>query len=123
LVVPLQHLLIEVLRQPPDSAQYTSIRFTERLAEAGAAPSVGSVGDAYDNALAETEIGLFKTELINPGRPWRDGDAVEIATLGWVDWHNHTRLHSACHDLTPVEKEQIHYRQHPALTQALVPTP
>jgi Integrase core domain len=112
-----------VLRGPLEPGQYTSIRFTERLAEAGAAPSVGSVGDAYDNALAETEIGLFKTELINPGRPWRDGDAVEIATLGWVDWHNHTRLHSACHDLTPVEKEQIHYRQHPALTQALVPTP
>jgi putative transposase len=104
-------------------AQHLSIRFTERLTEAGAAPSVGSVGDALDNALAETEIGLFKTELIHPGRPWRDLEAVEIATLGWVDWHNHRRLHTACHDLTPVEYEQIHYRQHPALAEALVPTP
>jgi putative transposase len=73
-------------------------------------------------ALAEAEIGLFKTELIHRHGPWRNLDAVEIATLEWVDWHNHRRLHSACHDLTPVEYEQIHYRQHPALTEALVPT-
>jgi putative transposase len=111
-----------VLLRPLEPGQYTSIRFTERLAEAGAAPSVGSVGDAYDNALAETEIGLFKTELIHRHGPWRNLDAVEIATLEWVDWHNHRRLHSACHDLTPDEYEQIPYRQHPALTEALVPT-
>jgi putative transposase len=103
-------------------SQYTSIRFTERLRDAGAAPSVGSVGDAYDNALAETEIGLFKTELIRRHGPWRTLDDVEIATLEWVDWHNHRRLHSACADLTPAEFEAIHYRQHPALTEALVPT-
>ena len=89
----------------------------------GAAPSVGSVGDAYDNALAETEIGLFKTELINPGRPWRTLDQVEIATLEWVDWFNNRRLHTACADLTPAEFEQVHYRQHPALAETLVPTP
>lgn len=104
-------------------SQYTSIRFTERLAEAGAAPSVGSVGDAYDNALAETEIGLFKTELIHRQGPWRGVEEVELATLGWVDWHNTRRLHTACHDLTPVEYEQVHYRTHPALTTELVPTP
>jgi putative transposase len=104
-------------------SQYTSIRFTQRLVEAGAAPSVGSVGDAYDNALAETEIGLFKTELINPGRPWRTLDQVEIATLEWVDWFNNRRLHTACADLTPAEFEQVHYRQHPALAETLVPTP
>jgi putative transposase len=95
-------------------AQYTSIAFTERLADAGVAPSVGSVGDAYDNALAETEIGLFKTELIHHRGPWRGLDDVELATLEWVDWHNHRRLHSACHDLTPAEYELIYYGQHPA---------
>ena len=103
-------------------SQYTSIAFTQRLAEAGIAPSVGSVGDALDNALAETEIGLFKTELIHHRGPWRGLDDVELATLEWVDWHNHRRLHSACHDLTPAEYELIHYGQHPALTEAGVST-
>jgi putative transposase len=103
-------------------SQYTSIRFTERLAEAGAAPSVGSVGDAYDNALAESEIGLFKTEVIRRRGPWRNIDDVELATFEWVDWHNHRRLHTACADLTPAEFEAVHYRQHPALAEALVPT-
>jgi putative transposase len=104
-------------------SQYTSIRYTERLAEAGAAPSVGSVGDAYDNALAETEIGLFKTELIRRRGPWRNLDDVELETLEWVDWFNHRRLHTACADLTPAEFEALHYRQHPALTEVLVSTP
>jgi putative transposase len=103
-------------------SQYTSIRFTERLPRAGAAPSVGSVGDAYDNALAETGIGLFKTELIRRRGPWRSADDVELATLEWVDWFNR-RLHTACADLTPAELEQVHYRQHPALAETLVPTP
>jgi putative transposase len=111
-----------VLHPPVESGQYTSIRFTQRLAEAGAAPSVGSVGDAYDNALAETEIGLFKTELINQRGPWRTHDDVEIAALEWVDWFNNRRLHTACADLTPAEYEQVHYRQHPALAETLVPT-
>jgi putative transposase len=100
-------------------SQYTSIRFTERLADAGAAPSVGSVGDAYDNALAETEIGLFKTELINPRGPWRTRDDLELAVLEWVDWFNNRRLHSACADLTPAEYEHLHYRQQPALAETL----
>jgi putative transposase len=91
-------------------SQYTSIAVAQRLAAAGADPSVGSVGDAYDNALAESEIGLFKTELIRPHGPWRGLDDVEIATLEWVDWYNNRRLHTACADLTPTELEAAYYR-------------
>ena len=72
--------------------QYVSIRYTERLADAGIEPSVGSVGDCYDNALAETIIGLFKTEVICRRGPWSHSEAVEFATLEWVDWFNHRRL-------------------------------
>lgn len=93
-------------------SQYRSIAYTERLAAAGAAPSVSSVGDAYDNALAESTIGLFKTELIKPRGPWRTVEQVEIATLEYVDWFNHRRLHSAAADLPPAELETAHYRQH-----------
>ena len=103
-------------------SQYTSIAFTERLAAAGAAPSVGTVGDALDNALAETHIGLFKTELIRRRGPWKGLDDVELATLEWVDWHNNRRLHTACHDLTPVEYEQVFYGHHPAQDRARVST-
>lgn len=92
-------------------SQYTSIRYTTRLDDASAAPSVGSVGDAYDNALAETTIGLFKTELIHPHGPWHTLDDVELATLTWVDWYNNRRLHSACNDLPPAEFEALHYRE------------
>jgi putative transposase len=95
-----------------------SIAFTQRLAEAGAAPSVGSVGDAYDNALAESMIGLFKTEMIKPGGPWRTVEQVEIATLEYVDWFNHGRPFEACGDIPPVELEHAHYRQHAALVEA-----
>jgi putative transposase len=90
---------------------------------AGAAPSVGSVGDALDNALAETQIGLFKTELIRRRGPWKNVDDVELATLEWVDWHNNRRLHTACHDLTPVEYEQVYYGHHPAQERVEVSTP
>ena len=103
-----------------NDAQYTSIAFTERLAAAGAAPSVG---DALDNALAESQIGLFKTELIRRRGPWKNVDDVELATLEWVDWHNNRRLHTACHDLTPVEYEQVFYGQHPAQQTVGVSTP
>jgi putative transposase len=99
-------------------SQYTSIAFSERLAEAGIDPSVGSIGDAYDNALAESVIGLFKTELIKPGGPWRSVEQVEIATLEYVDWFNHRRLFEACGDIPPAELEAAHYRQHTALTEA-----
>jgi putative transposase len=98
--------------------QYTSIAFTGRLVQAGADPSVGSVGDAYDNALAETTIGLFKTELIKPQGPWRDLDQAEAATLEWVHWYNTERSHQAIDDLTPVAAEEIHYRFRAALEQA-----
>ena len=82
-------------------SQYTSIRYTERLAEAGARPSIGSVGDSYDNAMAESVIGLFKTELIRRRGPWRGLDDVEIATLEWVDWFNNRRLFEAIGDIPP----------------------
>ena len=103
-------------------SQYTSIAVTERLTHAGAAPSVGTVGDAYDNALAETEIGLFKTELINRRKPWRSLDQVELATLEWVDWHNHRRLHSACYDMPPAEYEKINFTHHRAQQTAALTT-
>jgi putative transposase len=89
-------------------SQYTSFAFTQRLIEAGIDPSIGSVGDAYDNALAETTIGLFKTEMIGPGAPWKTVADVELATLTWVDWYNNRRLHSACGDIPPVEFEANH---------------
>jgi len=76
--------------------QYLSIRYTERLGEVGIEPSVGSVGDSYDNALAETINGLYKTEVIHPNGPWRNVDDVEFATLTWVDWFNHRRLLDTC---------------------------
>jgi putative transposase len=99
-------------------SQYTSIAFTERLAAAGAQPSVGSVGDAYDNALAESVIGLYKTELIKPQGPWRTAEQVEIATLHYVDWFNHRRLFEACGDIPPAELETAYYRQNTALAEA-----
>jgi putative transposase len=85
--------------------QYLAIRYTERLADAGAVTSVGSRGDSYDNALAESTIGLFKTELIRRRGPWRGIDDLELATLEWVDWYNHRRLHSACGTIPPAEYE------------------
>jgi transposase InsO family protein len=89
--------------------QYLSIRYTERLGEAGIAPSVGSVGDSYDNALAETVIGLFKAEVIRRLGPWRSLEAVEFATLEWVDWFNHRRLLEPIGFVPPAEAEANHY--------------
>jgi putative transposase len=94
-------------------SQYLSIRYTERLAEAGVEASVGSVGDSYDNALAETVIGLFKTEIIYARGPWRSLDAVEYATLEWVDWFNHRRLLEPIGHVPPAEFEEAYYRQQP----------
>jgi putative transposase len=99
-------------------SQYTSIAFTERLAAAGVSASVGTVGDAYDNALAESVIGLFKTELIKPQGPWRTAEQVEIATLNYVDWFNNRRLYEACGDITPAELEDAYYRQNAGLAEA-----
>ena len=90
--------------------QYLSIRYTERLAEAGIEPSVGSRGDSYDNALAETIIGLFKTEVIHKRGPWRSLEDVEFATLEWVWWFNYHRLLEPIGDVPPVEYEEAYYR-------------
>ena len=92
-------------------SQYLSIRYTERLGDAGIAPSVGSVGDSYDNALAETVIGLFKTEVIRRRGPWRSCEAVEIATLQWVDWFNHRRLLEPIGNIPPAEAEACYYAE------------
>jgi transposase InsO family protein len=89
--------------------QYLSIRYSERLAEAGIEPSVGSVSDSYDNALAETIIGLYKTEIIHRRGPWRHMDAVEYATLEWVDWFNHRRLLAPIGNVPPAELEASYY--------------
>jgi putative transposase len=91
--------------------QYVSIRYTERLARAGIEPSVGSVGDSYDNALAETIIGLFKTEVIRRREPWRSLEAVEFATLEWVAWFNNRRLLEPIGNMTPAEAEERYYAQ------------
>ena len=100
-----------MLRPPIESGQYLAIRYTERLAETGAVNSVGSKGDSYDNALAETINGLYKTELIRNRGPWRGLEDVEFATLEWVDWFNHQRLFEAHGQISPAEYEEIHYRQ------------
>ena len=92
-------------------SQYLSMRYTERLADAGIEPSVGSRGDAYDNALAESVIGLFKTEVIRRKGPWRALEAVEFATLAWVDWFNHRRLLEPIGYVPPAEYEARYYEQ------------
>jgi putative transposase len=89
--------------------QYVSIKYTERLAEAGIEPSVGSVGDSYDNALAETINGLYKAEIIHRRGPWRSFEAVEFATLEWVDWFNNRRLLEPIGNIPPAEAEERYY--------------
>ena len=95
--------------------QYLSIRYTERLAEAGIEPSVGSVGDSYDNALAETINGLYKTELVHRQGPWRNMQDLEMATLGWVDWFNNRRLLGPIGNIPPAEAEENFYAQRDVL--------
>ena len=108
---PLQLLLVELLQRPIEFTQYLSIRYTERLADAGITLSVGSTGDAYDNALAETVLGLFKTEVIRRRGPWRSLEAVEFATLAWVDWFNTRRLLGPIGDVPPAEFEAADYQR------------
>jgi transposase InsO family protein len=98
--------------------QYLSIRYTERLAEAGIEPSVGSVGDSYDNALAETIIGLYKTELIRQRGSWRNVEAVEFATLEWVHWFNHRRLFEPIGNIPPAELEATYHQSTSQLPMA-----
>jgi len=95
-------------------SQFTSIRYGERLAEVGATPSIGTVGDSYDNALAESVNGYYKAELVRgPAKigPWKTIDDLELATLGWVHWHNTERLHSALGDVPPAEFEKAFYAE------------
>jgi len=99
-----------VVHHSDRGSQYLSIRYSERLAEAGAQPSVGSVGDSYDNALAETIIGLYKTEVIHRRGPWRSLEAVEYATLEWVDWFNHRRLLEPIGNVPPAEFEALYHQ-------------
>jgi transposase InsO family protein len=103
------------LRRPLESAQYPSIKYTERLAEAKIAPSVGSVGDSYDNALAETINGLFKAEVIHRRGPWRSFEAIEYATFEWVNWFNNRRLLEPIGYIPPAEAEERYYAQFNAL--------
>jgi transposase InsO family protein len=98
-----------VLRRPVESAQYVSIKYSERLAEAGIEPSVGSIGETYDNALAETINGLYKAEVIHRRGPWRNFEAVEFATLEWMDWFNNRRLLEPIGNIPPAEAEEQYY--------------
>ena len=105
-----------MLRRLIEPGQFLSVRYTERLAEAGIAASVGSRGDSYDNAMAESFIGLYKTELIHLEGPWTSADQVEWATLTYVDWFNNRRLHGEIGMVPPAEFEAAYYRQNtPAL--------
>ncbi len=90
-------------------SQYTSVRFTERLIGEGIDPSIGVVGDAHDNALAESINGLYKTELIKPRRPWRNAAQVSAETAGYIDWFNNKRLYEYCGDIPPAKLEELYY--------------
>ena len=100
-----------VIHHSDAGSQYVALRYTERLAGAGALASIGTVGDSYDNALAESVIGLYKTECIRLDGPFRTVDELELATLSWVHWYNRQRLHSALGHVPPTEYEQAYYRQ------------
>ena len=100
----------DLIHHSDRGSQYLSIRYSERLAEAGITASVGSAGDSYDNALAETINGLYKTEVIRKRGPWRNVDQVEYATLEWVDWFNNRRLLQPIGDIPPAEYEAMYYR-------------
>jgi putative transposase len=105
------HDLDGLVHHSDRGVQYLAIRYSERLAQAGAVASIGSRGDSYDNALAESFNGLYKTELIRRQGPWRGLDDVEFATLEYIDWFNHRRLHGEIGTVPPIEFEQAHYRQ------------
>ena len=108
----------DLIHHSDRGVQYLSIRYAERLQEAGIEPSVGSVGDSYDNALAETINGLYKTEVIGQQGPWRNIEAVEFATLTWVDWYNNRRLFEPIGNVPPSEKEIEYYQQLEGSTMA-----
>ena len=110
--------LPDLVHHSDRGVQYLAIRYTERLAEVGAVGSVGSRGDSYDNALAETINGLYKAELIHRRGPWRSVDEVELATADWVHFWNSRRLHSACGDVPPAEFEAAYHQRLQAATEA-----
>ena len=112
-----------VVHHSDAGSQYTSIRYSNRLLDAGAVASIGTVGDSYDNALAESLIGLYKTECVRPEGPWRGVDDLELGTLDWVHWFNETRLHSSIGYMPPTEFEANHYRQINARQQPLLGEP
>ena len=114
-------LLRGVIAHSDAGSQYVSVSYTERLAEIHALPSIGSIGDSYDNALAESMNGLYKTELIRRQGPWRHAEHVELATLTYIDWFNNRRLHSELGDIPPAEFETNYYARPRAEQQ--VPTP
>lgn len=111
--------VVGVIQHSDAGSQYTAIRYQARLAAAGAVASIGTVGDSYDNAQAETLIGLYKTECTKREGPWRGVDDLELATLSWVHWFNHSRLHSAIGYVPPVEYEQAYYDQNAPVQQQL----
>jgi putative transposase len=117
---------IKVLRRPVESGQYLAIRYSERLAEKDIVASVGSTGDSYDNAMAEAFNSLSKWELIYPQGPWRGLDDVEFATLGYLDWFNHRRLHGEITEdnsyVTPAQFEATSYRQTAPALEAVTQT-
>lgn len=113
-------LLGGVIAHSDAGSQYVSVSYTERLAEIGAQPSIGSIGDSFDNAMAESVNGLYKTELIRRQGPWRNADHVELATLAYIEWFNERRLHSELDDIPPAEFEHDYYARSRAQTK--VPT-
>jgi putative transposase len=114
-------LLHGVIAHSDAGSQYTSVTHTERLAEIKALASIGSIGDSYDNAMAESVNGLYKTELIRRQGPWRNAERVELATLTYIDWFNQRRLHSELDDIPPAEFEHDYYAH--TRTEQQVPTP
>ena len=112
-----------MLHPPVESGQYTAIRYAERLAAVGAIASIGTVGDSYDNGLAESVVGLYKTECVKIDVPFRTADELELATLSWIHWFNEDRLHSSIGYLTPIEKENEYYRENNPQSQPVLGEP
>ena len=112
-----------VIHHSDAGSQYVALRYTDRLAKVGAIASIGTVGDSYDNALAESVVGLYKNECVKIDGPFRTTDELELATLSWVHWFNDNRLHSSIGYLTPIEKEDLHYRENTPHEQPLLGEP
>jgi putative transposase len=106
-----QRLVDGLIHHSDAGSQYTSIRYSNRITDAGALASIGSVGDSYDNAMAESVIGLYKTECVRHEGPWRGVDDLELATLNWVWWFNQIRIHGEIGYVTPIEFETAYYQQ------------